>query len=157
MTEKEAAERFWAFALELYGQDAAREAFLRLQDRDGADVPMMLWCLWRGVEGQGIPEDVMGDAVEFSAAWRERAVEPLRKLRRALKPGISGVEVTLAEAARLKVAATEQAVERLQMDHLAGLPSDSAKGSPRENMDQYARAATLSLDAGDVSTLVSLC
>ena len=157
MAEKEAAEQFWAFSLELYGQDTAREAFLRLQDRDGADVPMMLWCLWRGVEGHGIPEDVMAEAVEFSASWRQQAVEPLRKLRKAMKPGISGVQSALSEAARSKVAKTEQAVERLQMDHLAGLPCGSVVGGQRENMDRYARAASLSLDADDVSTLIILC
>lgn len=157
MTEKEAAERFWVFALELYGQDAAREAFLRLQDRDGADVPMMLWCLWCGAEGQGISDEVMAEAIGFSAAWREQTVGPLRTLRRALKPGILGVQTALSEAARSKIATTEQAVERLQMDHLAGLLSGTGAGGPRENMDRYARAASLSLDADDVSVVLDLC
>lgn len=157
MAEKEAAERFWTFALALYGQDAAREALLRLQDRDGADVPMMLWCVWRGVEGFSISGDVMTEAVGFSTAWREGTVAPLRKIRKALKSGISGVEVAMSEAARSRVAETEQAVERMQMDQLAGMSGDHPHGDPRQNLERYALVGGLSLNAEDVSVVMGMC
>jgi len=157
MTEKKAAEQFWVYALELYGQSTAREALLRLQDRDGADVPMLLWCVWHGAKEQGVSKDRMVQAVDFSKAWREETVEPLRKVRRALKSGIPGVESTLSETARSRIAETEQAVERIQMDHLAEIPLGALRGSAAENLDHYALVAGLSLDAADVSILVGMC
>jgi len=91
------AERFWKYALTLYDQEAVREALLRLQDRDGADVPLLLWCVWCGAEAQGVSDEAMSQAVEFSAVWREQTVSPLRfrrscqrqrerRLRRQSKP-----------------------------------------------------------------------
>ena len=44
------AERFWRFALALYGGEEARALLLRLQDEAGLDVPLALFCLWRGAE-----------------------------------------------------------------------------------------------------------
>ncbi len=150
------AERFWKYALTLYDQEAVREALLRLQDRDGADVPLLLWCVWCGAEAQGVSDEAMSQAVEFSAVWREQTVSPLRSLRRALKPGISGVSKELSEAARTKIATTEQAVERLQMDHLVELSENTLNVTARENIDRYARVAGLSLGASDVSILVEM-
>jgi len=154
MAEKEAAERFWVYALELYDQSAAQDAFLRLQDRDGADVPMLLWCLWLGSEGYGVATSVMHQAVEFSKVWREQTVEPLRNLRKALKPGIAGVPVELTNAARSHVAETEQRIEHFQMNHLAGLSTNTLDGSAVENLDRYALAAGLTLDATDQSIIL---
>ena len=149
MAQKEAAERFWDHALALYGRDAAREAFLRLQDRDGADVPMLLWCLWCASEGRGISRETMTAAVAFSSAWRAEAVAPLRTLRKALKSGIKNIDRALSEEARTRIASTEQALERLQMDHLAGLPTGTAQSNGLTLIALYADVAGLSLDAAD--------
>lgn len=155
MTEKK-AERFWEYALNLYAQDAARDALLRLQDRDEADVPLVLWCLWCGAEGRGVSVDEMRQAVDFSNIWRRKTVEPLRTLRRGLKAGISGVDPVLLKAAREKIAMTEQSVERMQMDHLATLGSGEAASSANEVIDRYALVAGLSLDRDDVAVLLDL-
>ena len=153
MTDKEAAEQFWHFALSVYGRDDARAAFLRLQDRDGADVPMLLWCLWCAAEKRGILREGMAEAVAFSSAWRSATVTPLRALRRGLKQGIEGVALPLSEAGRAQIAATEQALERMQMDHLAALPVGGAARDAKTLIALYADCAGVSFDPGDVAVV----
>jgi len=151
MTDKEAAERFWHFALSVYGRDDARAAFLRLQDRDGADVPMLLWCLWCAADQRGLSRQVMAEATAFSEVWRSATVTPLRTLRRGLKSGIEGVSPPLSEAGRAQIATTEQALERMQMDHLAALPTAATAQDASALIALYADCAGLSLDASDVA------
>ena len=153
MTDKEAAEQFWTFALSVYGREAAREAFLRLQDRDGADVPMLLWCLWCGATRRGVSASVMQQAVMFSEAWRAAVVGPLRSLRRGLKSGANGVSLDSSEKARQAIASTEQAVERMQMDALAGMPQDEPSSDALALIKLYAQVAGLSFDAADVAVV----
>lgn len=159
MAGKEAGERFWAHALGVYGQEAAREAFLRLQDRDGADVPMLLWCLWCGAQGVVLPHAAMQEAVTFSCAWRGGIVDPLRSLRREMKGGVEGLPADLCETARGKVAAAEQDIERLQMLHLAELSPESGDAAPgeamRTNILLYADCAGLALSEADCSAVLS--
>ncbi len=138
-TETPDADRFWRFALAVYLPEEA--LFLRLQDTGGMDVPLTLFCLWCGSEGLTLSEPVMREAIAFSDAWRRDRVEPLRTLRRAWKdtPG------ALSEAARQQVAAAEQAIERLQMTHLATLRHGitGAQDAPVSNLALYCRLAAL--------------
>ena len=158
MTAKE--ERFWAYALRVYGQKEAREAFLRLQERDGADVPMLLWCLWRGAEGCGIPRGTMAEAVAFSESWAREIVRPLRALRRGMKGGVEGAPDALAEKARSDVARTEQNAERVQMEHLADQSGERGQTTPdeamRANIALYADCAGRTLDREDCAVVVAL-
>ncbi len=148
------AARFWRFALGVYLPDDARAAFLRLQDRDGADVPLLLFCLWCGVEGVRLSDEAMAQAVAFSRDWRADRVEPLRALRHAWK----GAPDALSQAARQQVAKAEQAVERLQMDHLAGLRAgeDGAADAVAANLSSLSRHAELSLDRADIAIVTAL-
>ena len=155
MAEKEAAEAFWDFALSVYGRSAAREAFLRLQDRDGADVPMLLWCLWRAESGRAVSRTVMGEAAAFSGAWREAVVAPVRGSRKALKGGIGGIPLSLSERARARIADTEQSLEKMQMDHLAALPVEGAQGDAAALISLYAEVAELELLASDVALVLA--
>lgn len=152
MEDSKAADRFWNFALAVYGRDVARAAFLRLQDRGGADVPMLLWCLWLASEGRGVSREGMAAAVSFSGTWRRAMVDPLRAVRRGVKPGIGGVPDALTGEGRALVAKTEQALERMQMAHLAGLSSDAPSA---DLMGLYAEVAGLTLDAEDLATVAA--
>ena len=42
---------FWRFSLELYARDGVPAACLALQDREGADVNLVLLALWLGESG----------------------------------------------------------------------------------------------------------
>ena len=154
MVEPDAsADRFWQFALAIYLPEEGRSLFLRLQDDGGMDVPLALFCLWCGSESLCLSNPAMRQAIAFSAAWRAERVEPLRALRKAWKGGTGSLPLALSEAARQRVAQTEQAVERLQMDHLSGL-RDGVLDSPdaaKANLALYCRLAQLSPDEGDLA------
>ncbi len=158
MTQKKAAERFWDFAIAVYDPVEAREAFLRLQDRDGADVPVLLWCLWCGAEQRPVPAGVMTEALRLSDAFRSGITGPLRKVRRALKTGMDGLPRDICGKARAQVAGTELALERLQMECLASLVEKSS-GTVTDSaglIARYQAAAGLSMDSGDVEILIRL-
>jgi uncharacterized protein (TIGR02444 family) len=70
---------FWESSLALYRRPGVPEACLRLQDRDGLDVNLVLWCVWLGVTGRPLDEDLLGRAMAAVAPWRARAVLPLRE------------------------------------------------------------------------------
>lgn len=154
MVESETdTNRFWRFALALYLPEENRALFLRLQDRDGMDIPLTLFCLWCGAEGQCLSEPAMREALVFSEDWRRDRVEPLRALRRAWKDSPGPLPPALAEAARQRVAEAEQATERLQMDHLASLRhgAGGGPGSASANLHLYCRLAALAPDAIDLA------
>ena len=155
MAQKEAAEQFWDFALSVYGQDAAREAFLRLQNRDGADVPMLLWCLWCAEQGRGVSRSVMAEAVRFSSVWREAVVDPLRSTRTTLKDGLQDIPAALSDDARQKIAVTEQALERVQMEYLVELPGTGVQADGSGIIALYADVAGLGLGVADVDTVLA--
>jgi len=91
----------------------------------------------------------MRAAVAFSAAWRAERVEPLRALRQGWKTAPGPGSVDLSEAARQRVATAEQAVERLQMDHLTTLrrvgEGALAADASRANLDLYRRIGGVAL------------
>ena len=53
-----------------------------------------------------------------AAAWRTRAVQPLRALRRDLKNGVTGMDATATEALRSEIKRCELHAERLQQEML---------------------------------------
>lgn len=148
------ADDFWRFALATYLPDASRAAFLRLQDRDGMDVPLLLFCLWRGGLGRRITPEAMRAAQEFSACWRSERVEPLRALRRDWKND-TGPDAALVEAARQEVARAEQALERLQMTRLAAFVGAEATAAPAvatsANVALYCDVAGITASASDIA------
>ena len=148
------ADRFWHFALTVYPQPDARAAFLRLQDRDGADVPMLLWCLWCAAEGVGLSVKPMRAALAFSVNWRRDRVEPVRALRRAWKGASGQLPPQASEAARQALAKAEQTIERIQMDHLADMAHGTDEADAAlANIRLYAAEAGLSFDTDDIDTI----
>ena len=51
---------FWNFSIVIYGQPGVREACLRLQDKAGLDVNVLLYCLWRAARGMALEADDLG-------------------------------------------------------------------------------------------------
>jgi uncharacterized protein (TIGR02444 family) len=101
----------WAFCLTLYARPGVAPACLVLQDRHGADIPLLLAVLWHGQRGLGPAP--LGKWRRISKRWREQAVVPLRDLRRAMK-GRDGWEEIREGVKRLELAA-----EKAELDSLA--------------------------------------
>lgn len=112
------AADFWSFSLDFYGRPGVAETCLALQDSHGLDVNLVLYCCWRG--------DVLNDrqlraAIELTAPWRADMVQPLRALRRRLKPGFPPFPDTGVQDLRKRIADAELEAERLQQQALDAL------------------------------------
>jgi uncharacterized protein (TIGR02444 family) len=111
-------EAFWRFSLVLYSRPGVAQALLRLQDRDGCDVNLMLFALWCGaVLRRRLDAADLATAEAAAAPLRDDVVTPVRTLRRRLK---SAAEPD-AQELRRQVAALELAAERRVQYRLATL------------------------------------
>jgi uncharacterized protein (TIGR02444 family) len=101
----------WTFCLTLYARPGVAPACLALQDRHGADIPLLLAVLWHGQSGLGPAP--LAEWRRLSKAWQRDAVVPLRNLRRAMK-GRDGWEEIREGIKRLELRA-----EKAELDSLA--------------------------------------
>ena len=137
MTDQTPEDSLWRFALAVYGQPGVEAVCLDLQERLGADVPLLLFVLWAGAAcGVRLPDAAPDATMErLSAeadAWRNAVVAPLRGVRRHLK-GVAG-----AEAFRQTVKDAELEAERLGLARLcraSGLrPAASDRAAAEANV-----------------------
>jgi uncharacterized protein (TIGR02444 family) len=109
---------FWRYSLALYGQPGVAKACLALQDAQGIDVNLLLFCCWTGDRGQALSADAMAQLVESAGPWHEAVVKPLRSVRRWLKTQ-DRAPSEAAERLRQAVKAQELEAERLEQAILA--------------------------------------
>ena len=113
---------FWRYSLALYGRREVARSCLRLQQRVGADVNVLLLCCWLAARGGGaLNARALGRALARVAAWREDAILPLRRARRALKVLPTDAPEGLARGLRKRIAAAEIDAEQVEQIMLAGL------------------------------------
>lgn len=145
--QEQGAESFWRFSLALYGAKPVAEACLRLQDRDGLDVNLLLYLCWAGSRGARLDSAEVKALIAETESWRREVVRPLRRARRALK-GFAGPGPALAEAAaelRSRIKRDELESERLQQQLMVswrcppeGAPDPAAVA---RNLTAYLEAA----------------
>ncbi|MSO98761.1 MAG: TIGR02444 family protein [Rhodospirillaceae bacterium] len=112
----------WDFALWAYDEPDVEKACLALQNRLGADVLMIMFCLWlaqRGTPG-GYLARYLGAAIKLSRDWQRSFVEPLRTCRLNFKDFIvnttmAPAELDAANALRDRIKQSELDMEQLQM------------------------------------------
>lgn len=105
----------WDFALTAWDRPGVSEICLRLQDRHGQCVPLLLWRAWAAAERREPGDDLMRNAVALARTHEREIIAPLREARRA--PGSEG-----AEAARQAELAAEEALLNA-LDALTPAPS----------------------------------
>jgi uncharacterized protein (TIGR02444 family) len=153
---------FWRFSLRFYRQEGVAEACIALQEAAGADVNLLLFLLWHGAHGRRLSEVEVERLEQAIAPWRERAVVPLRAIRRALKSPPGLVESGAAEVFRTRIKAVELEAERLQQEAmhdlvragLLGEAGSSVAEAARANVAAYARICGADFAAPAVSTLL---
>jgi uncharacterized protein (TIGR02444 family) len=137
-------EALWRFSTAFYARAGVAEALIKLQDRAGFDVNLMLFALWFGLSGRN-----RFTAAELAAAERTAGpirgdlVEPLRALRRRLRSNPDAdIQRLREEIKRLELAAERILQNRLA--RLAGMP-----GSDNDPASRLAAAeANLALYLG---------
>ncbi len=140
---------FWQFSVDIYARAGVADACLRLQDRDGLDLNLVLFCLWCGATGRALETQALQAAVAACRPWREQVLLPVRAIRRRLRGGIEHAPGT--DAFRAEVKALELQAERMQQDLLRQL-APAAMQAPSvalatQNFDAYARVAARKLAA----------
>lgn len=129
----------WDFSLALYARDGVADACLRLQDRHGLDVCLILFCVWHGLRLGAVPDAVMARAAAFSERWGREVVRPLRGVRRRMKR----MDPAGAPLDRLReeVKAVELAAERIQLERLERLAGAGAAPSAARALENLSRLA----------------
>ena len=126
-------ESLWRFSLAFYAHPGVSEALIGLQERAGCDVNLMLFALWLAFSGRGrLTKEELATALRIARPIRVDIVEPLRALRRRLKP-YSDEDV---QRLRDGIKATEIAAEKVIQDRLG-----RAAGPVNGEADPAARAA----------------
>jgi len=87
---------------------------LDLQDRFGADVNIVLYCLWQAYRGRRLSDDDIRNVIELVRAWQVNVVRPLRATRRFLKASAPEWPSQDIDLLRKRVKAEELQAEHLQ-------------------------------------------
>ena len=131
---------FWNFSLGLYGRPGVAAACLALQDGQGLDVNLLLFCCWHGQAGRRLEEADLRRAMAAAEPWQRDVVQPLRAVRRRLKAGVAPISAAESEALRRRVNDLELESERIAQAALEALPAPAAGRRPAiaENLSLYA-------------------
>ena len=133
------AADFWSFSLDFYGRPGVAETCLALQDSHGLDVNLVLYCCWRG---DLLSAAQIQAALGLTTPWRAEIVQPLRALRRRLKPGFPPFHDAEVQGLRKRIADAELEAERLQQQALDAL---ARKDGPVPPPSRQAAIANLAL------------
>ena len=76
---------FWTYSLKIYARPDMRRRCLELQDEAGADVNILMLCLWLASLGKpALPAETLNRIDRAAAPWRDQVIRPLRQARRGL-------------------------------------------------------------------------
>lgn len=118
------SERFWNFSVRTYRTEGVPAACLSLQDERGADVNVLLYCMWLGATRGEFDDEVYGAAMRYSEEWSANVVAALRRVRTWMKLHGCHSEPTPREECmvlREKVKGVEFAAEKMQEEVLESL------------------------------------
>jgi len=124
---------FWTYTLDFYRRDGVQPAVIHLQDARGADVNLLIHAGWTAA--LGLPATTPDGAATLAAsvaAWRDTAIEPLRAVRNALRPGVAHVPEEECKALRGQVLKLEIEAERIGQVVLEAGTAGAAGHEPGE-------------------------
>jgi len=100
----------WAFALAAWERPGVSEACLKLQDRHGQCVPLLLWRGWATAEGRRVAGPLLAEAVALARAHEREVIAPLRAARRAAQVEKPSPDRQCVKAAQEREIAAERAL-----------------------------------------------
>ncbi len=109
---------FWQFSLATYSVAGVESLLLRLQDEFGADINMLLFCYWLGLQQKMLAPGQWDELLRLTADWQREGVLPLRSVRRFLKrqPDVADF--------RREIQAVEIEAERLQQEMMGSFSTN---------------------------------
>ena len=157
---------FWDFSLDVYAKEGVANACLRLQDALGIDVNMLLFCCWAGHLGGGeLGLRLIADAAGAVESWHDEIVLPLRRLRRRLKDGFTGILEERSLNLRREIQAIEidsEHIEQLFLGEIlasgndAEMPEDIRAGHAAANIAGYLKVLGAEGTAGHLKEIRTL-
>ncbi len=101
----------WNFSLLQYARTGVADICLRLQDEQGVNINVLLWCAWLEQRGLILDATRLRNAQKRIHAWDEHYVVPLRQLRRRMKAEFGVVDVGI-ERVRSQIKQAELIAEK---------------------------------------------
>lgn len=145
----EMSAAFWRFSTTFYAAHGVEPALLALQDRDGLEVNLALFCLFAARRGIRLDAPTIEAMRAVGLAWGHEVVGHLRQARRLMKP--RALEDKGVACLRNELKAIELTAEKAMQSALADLLI--AVDRPVRDEPSSALAAanfTIWLDAEDV-------
>lgn len=131
--------RLWDFSLQQYARAGVADACLRLQDEQGVNVNLLLWCVWLEQRGLTLDTARLRYAQKRIHAWDEHYVVPLRQLRCRMKAefGVADADI---ERVRQQIKQAELLAEKqvqlwLEEDAQTWSQSDALENHPPSSGD----------------------
>jgi len=124
----ELTDDLWSYTLHLYGKPGVPSACLALQDVHGIDVPLLIFATWLARRGAALTTERAAIARDGVTPWHVEIVRGLRQVRQRMKHGPSPAPSADTETLRDAVKKVELASEKLELDTLAAISQDWARG-----------------------------
>ena len=150
------ARALWSFTLATYDAPGVAPACIGLQDRHGLDVNLLLFCCWAGARGHELSPAKLKRLAQGVAGWNAEVVQPLRAVRRRLKPEPSPeVQDLRGRLLQLEIECERQEQVRLVelMPLEAGAPEPRHAGA---NLRRYMELKGAPLEEDSVAELAAL-
>ena len=154
-------ESFWDFSVRTYRTSGVSEACLSLQNDQGADVNMLLYCCWVSAAVGPFDDELFSRASKYSARWAENVVIPLREARSWMKHTGCTAEPTPTEDCmqlREQVKSVEFAAEKMQQQVLESMVSvDRTRDErPEQIVEDVAANLMLYLEGLDIQPAIEV-
>jgi uncharacterized protein (TIGR02444 family) len=148
---------FWRFSVAFYARPGVADACLTLQDREGADVNLLLLALWLGSRGHRLRVSTGRRLAKLARDWQVPIVAPLRRVRRRLKqrtelPWPEPIAAWRSELARVELGMEQ--VEQLLLEAAVGLHEEAAADPAAIRANLAALGLGRLLDTPEMQTLL---
>jgi uncharacterized protein (TIGR02444 family) len=106
-------QSLWQFALAFYARQGVADACLFLQDEHNANICLLIGLRWLDLQDRILAPEDWDDLFSCTRQWSREIIEPLRKLRRALKYPFGGLDMDdLQEQIRQTIKQAELLAEK---------------------------------------------
>lgn len=126
------ADAFWTFSTTFYATPKVEATCLELQDRDGLEVNLVLFCLFAAQQHVRFERTSVQAMQNIGRVWGNEIVAPLRAVRRSLKVhevGNEQVRILRKEVKRVELEA-EKAMQGALIDLFISLETCNEAESP---------------------------
>jgi uncharacterized protein (TIGR02444 family) len=147
---------FWDWALVAYAKPGVAEACLELQDQYQQCTAYLFWAAWASDQGIALDPPILSAGQTLARTWEAEVLQPLRQVRRFLKPAMPNLPDAPRETLREQVKANELAAEQILMTRLAELSTSLPGPAKDPALEAMAKAGALWTPSPPIEALAKL-